>query len=438
MSDCDKSKERIDPFSEYIRDRLVDKPTSPDTDCWDKIDARLQKKRAISPVLYGLAIAASIIVAVFIINDKMIEKENLVHNEAFVIENNNAEKEIPKSESAQEKVLDETELEDTHKDIIAETKSKNEMPVNKQGENYNVKEEEVIKDTHEKTPFISSSDDEVLIDLPKNNEAPSVAEDKRPSDSLIYFDLAGDYDFAHKESEKNNKFLMLAGLGSAGGLGVLLSSLNISSNSDPTFNKSPESEIGFIPSDPTAPGLDTEFGEKNPESRPMEEITDIKTSLPISYGITVQKGINSTFGIETGLVYTYLTSDLKISNANYTDATLKLHYIGIPVNLIVNLWDKRAWNIYASAGGMVEKGLQSVYQKKGVYVYNENSKEKSSISGLQWSLNGGIGLSYDLYKDINLYVEPGVSYYFDNDQPISKRTEDPFSFNLRLGLRYNF
>ena len=432
MSDSDKSNDRIDPFSEYIRDRLVDKPTSPDADCWEKIDARLQKKRAISPVLYGLAVAASIIVAVFLINDYISKKEYPSNNETLAIEGVSTEKEMSKADSVPVKILDETEPENTHKEIIAEAKTKNEVSVNIQDEIYNVKEEESVVE------------DKDLINLPKENEAPSVAEEKRTSDSIIYFDLAGDFDLVQKESGKKSKFLTLAGLGSVGGLGVLLSSLNMSSSSDPVFDQGPNSEadpngnLGLHPSEPNAPGYEEEFGDKNQGANKKEEIADINTAMPISYGIIARKNINKTFGIETGLVYTYLTSDIKMRYANYTDATLKLHYIGIPVNFIVNLWDKRSWNIYASTGGMVEKGLQSVYQKKGVYVYNENSKEKKSISGLQWSLNGGVGLSYGIYKDINLYVEPGFSYYFDNNQPISKRTEDPFSFNLRVGLRYDF
>jgi len=149
--------------------------------------------------------------------------------------------------------------------------------------------------------------------------------------------------------------------------------------------------------------------------------------------------LNDRFGIETGLVYTYLSTGFVVNGPQYYAADLNLHYLGVPVNFVVNLWDKKSWSFYASGGGMVEKGLQSVFKREGFMVYdNKSSIDKSSISGLQWSINGGLGISYLFLKDMSLYLEPGFSYFFDCDQPMSKRTDDPFIFNLRVGLRYDF
>lgn len=38
-----------------------------------------------------------------------------------------------------------------------------------------------------------------------------------------------------------------------------------------------------------------------------------------------------------------------------------------------------------------------------------------------------------------MYVEPGISYYFDDGSPISTiYKEKPVNFNLNLGLRFTF
>jgi hypothetical protein len=51
-------------------------------------------------------------------------------------------------------------------------------------------------------------------------------------------------------------------------------------------------------------------------------------------------------------------------------------------------------------------------------------------------LTGLLGISYDMSHQWQFYVEPGALYSFDTDQPVSSRTEEPFCFNIGLGLRY--
>ena len=79
---------------------------------------------------------------------------------------------------------------------------------------------------------------------------------------------------------------------------------------------------------------------------------------PISFGITVRKALNNRIALESGLVYTYLYTKLNQSRMISGRATLGLHYLGIPVNLVINLWDNPDWNVYVSGGGMIEKGVR--------------------------------------------------------------------------------
>ena len=155
--------------------------------------------------------------------------------------------------------------------------------------------------------------------------------------------------------------------------------------------------------------------------------------------MTVRKDFSRYIGVETGLVYTYLSS--RMSQGGYVsyNSRLNLHYLGIPVNLVVNLWDNPKWNIYMSGGMMLEKGLRS---KQMQHTYSLSSMEtlveKKGISGVQWSLNGSVGVSYRLYREWSLYLEPRISYYFDNDQPVSIRTENSVIIGLGAGFRFEF
>ena len=421
MSDFEKSNDRIDHFSERIRQRLADNPTPPDASCWDEIEARLPKRRTISPVWIGLAIAASVIVAVFILNNAITKNGRSTYNKALVSERNISDEKttgenIIVEEHDLETALGHTSSPTTRKIPISPS-TEAEMPESSSIEK-NIEQE----DSTERQKNVAEQEEQDEKDREESTPIPGDFDkfQYRSAENLMAYDTDRKY-----RPEKGKKWLLLTGLGSAGGgLGYLLSSLaSLDKEAGPMSPSPPD----FEANDPEGNGNLSEDCNKN--------ITEVNPSFPVSLGITVRKRLNKTIGIETGLLYTYLSSDLRISGAEYNDATLKLHYIGIPVNLTVNLWDKNRWNIYASGGGMVEKGLRSVYVKRG---YNVYSKEKNNISGLQWSLNGGIGLSYGLYKNMNLYVVPGFSYYFDCNQPISKRTEDPFSFNLRAGIRYDF
>lgn len=168
------------------------------------------------------------------------------------------------------------------------------------------------------------------------------------------------------------------------------------------------------------------------------KVSDVKYDLPISFGLLVSKNIGRRMKIETGITYSYLSTKFTDSDGSLYSATMKLHYIGVPVNVGVDVWQINSrWNVYASGGFAVEKGIRSNLTQE-LPKANLRVKESHSISGLQWSLNGSVGLSYRFYKGMNIYAEPRLSYYFDNDQPISIRTEKQTVFSLNAGLRYEF
>lgn len=154
-------------------------------------------------------------------------------------------------------------------------------------------------------------------------------------------------------------------------------------------------------------------------------------SLPINLGLTVSIPIIHDLNLITGLQYTYLVNH--ISGSTF-DLKQELHYLGIPVKLAVNLVKRGDFVVYSAIGGTVEKGLAgvqtSVVEGEGTWKGNQ------SIEGIQCSLTGQFGLSYNLSNSLLLYLEPGVAWYIPSDQPVSNRTEEPFNFNLSLGLRY--
>lgn len=158
-----------------------------------------------------------------------------------------------------------------------------------------------------------------------------------------------------------------------------------------------------------------------------KRIEDIKHKQPLSFGISVRKGLAKGFSVETGLTYTYLASDVKFERSN-EKVSQKLHYIGIPLRANWNFVDKKAFVMYVSAGGAVEK-----------CVYGKMGSEEETVKPLQFSVMGAVGAQYNLSGRVGLYVEPGVSYFFDDGSEVQTiRKENPCNFTLQAGIRLTY
>ena len=162
-------------------------------------------------------------------------------------------------------------------------------------------------------------------------------------------------------------------------------------------------------------------------------ISDTKHKTPITASLSIRKSLNKKWALESGLTYTYLeTSEIQTLTDDRTFSdTYEMNYIGIPVKMVYSVITHGNLEIYASTGGMVEK---CVYAKKKNS--EDNTNEKLDISELQWSVGGNIGVNYKVFKQLNVFVEPGISYYFDDKSELSNiRKDKPLNFNLQLGVR---
>ena len=165
---------------------------------------------------------------------------------------------------------------------------------------------------------------------------------------------------------------------------------------------------------------------------------------PLSFGLTVKKDLNRTFAIESGVVYSYIATAFSRESSYKSKADLQLHYIGIPLNIHSRLYGDHnsQWVFYLSTGGMVEKGILTSLVKKTFFEDIDNTVVTASlnekIKGLQWSVSISPGVDYKIYKNYSVYLEPKLSYYFDNNQPESARTEHPVTIGVNAGLRYTW
>jgi len=167
------------------------------------------------------------------------------------------------------------------------------------------------------------------------------------------------------------------------------------------------------------------------------DFTNLQHRPPFSFGIKACKNFGQYIGVESGLVYTYLASRFEWSGYHTNQ---NLHYIGIPANFVLYMGrSKSNWRFYLSGGGMVEKGLRNTSrQVRQMGSETRITTIKTPIEGLQWSLNGAMGVNYRLEKGWGIYFEPHIGYSFDCKQPVNIRTEYPIYVGINFGLHYGF
>lgn len=167
--------------------------------------------------------------------------------------------------------------------------------------------------------------------------------------------------------------------------------------------------------------------------------------IPVKVGLTARYNITGRLGVETGLTYSILSSSVKTGNSetgkNWSTGSQTLHYLGIPLNISLNILNSRYVNIYVTGGGMMEKSISGSI-KTDEYVdgkFDRTLTTKISPKGLQWSVNAAAGIQANILPQLGFFVEPGVSHHFKNGSRVrSIYTDKPTDFSLGFGLRYSF
>lgn len=170
--------------------------------------------------------------------------------------------------------------------------------------------------------------------------------------------------------------------------------------------------------------------------------TDIKHRLPVRAGISFTYRLNDRLGIESGISYTNLTSDIREgSEDHYLTARQRLHYIGIPLNMKYRILSWKRLSLYASAGVLAEKCVSANLDREVVLDRQTTGSETEKLheKPMQWSANASLGLQCDIIEPVGLFVEPGISYYFKDGTTLQTIYKDkPLNMNLNLGIRLTF
>lgn len=145
---------------------------------------------------------------------------------------------------------------------------------------------------------------------------------------------------------------------------------------------------------------------------------EAKHHLPIRLGASLHYQLNDRLALLSGINYTYLYSEfiMKVENQLDVDIDQKLHYLGIPLGVTYQLWSNKQLQVYLSGSVMLEKCL--------------NEKP------WQWSVDAAAGAEYAITKQLGLYLEPSLGYYFDDGTSFEHYyKEHPLAPAIEFGLR---
>jgi opacity protein-like surface antigen len=173
----------------------------------------------------------------------------------------------------------------------------------------------------------------------------------------------------------------------------------------------------------------------NSSETPQNE-TPIKAShrLPIRFGLKIGYQLSERWALQTGITYTYLYSEFTLVNRQQPTIEQRLHYVGIPLGISYQIWKNSNFRLYATAGAAAEKCVKNSQKSEDSKINLQSDSEKP----LQWSVNAALGAEYQPTKQLGIYLEPSLGYYFKDNTPLEHYyKEHPLSPSIEFGLRWH-
>ena len=178
-----------------------------------------------------------------------------------------------------------------------------------------------------------------------------------------------------------------------------------------------------------------------PQATTIEETGESRYAIPVAAGIGLRFDVSKRFSIGTGVSWSYLTRSFSgqfneldaegaiINQTGYTNIRNSQHYIGIPLNLYVDIIRKDFIDFYAYASGSANYCLSNRYQMDKSKSYSPES------SNWQFSAGIGMGVEFIAAKKVGFYIDPSLNYWFTAGEVSNIRTRQPLMLGLELGIR---
>lgn len=175
----------------------------------------------------------------------------------------------------------------------------------------------------------------------------------------------------------------------------------------------------------------------NALGNPQQEIEEhAHHDIPFTVSLSFNKTITQRWSVGSGLNYSRLHSTFDMG---YSQALIRneqtIHYLGIPVNASYTLFQRGRWSLFATAGTTLDIPVAGSWRTEhllnGQTIY---LRPGSLTVPIQWSVNAGMGLQFNITPHFGIYAQPGVTYYFDNGTK-TIRAEHPWNVTMPIGIK---
>lgn len=403
-----KQNKNNNSWLDEIRDEMLDFKADIPANGWERVSSALPEKKNRSNAIRWWGAAASVMLCIGI-------------GSGLLMLNNSNEKTV--AEVAKVNTIGNTNQQIAEQPAAEQTKKEKAANSEKPRKIEVPTKIEVTTDAHHDDNLIAEStqpaDTTVLL---AENYTPKVEE---KSEEPVWND-----DFESYNSDKDEPLLAIAyGQKAKHGSGGWSFGVNIGANGDLSGGQdlyetySDRVNVQYLLS--PFPNTDR-FLLFNNKPDKADKIIDSDHHMSWSAGLSVGKEILPRMSLETGLIYTLLTSDVhSLFNGWQQQA---VHYLGVPLRMNYMFLGSKAFQLYAGGGAMIEHSLHATRGGKTL-----------EMNPWQGSANIAIGGQYMLTDAISVYIEPGVSWYFYTNKDVPTLcSESPVYFNLRGGLRLSY
>ncbi|MBR1631319.1 MAG: sigma-70 family RNA polymerase sigma factor [Paludibacteraceae bacterium] len=170
--------------------------------------------------------------------------------------------------------------------------------------------------------------------------------------------------------------------------------------------------------------------------------TNYHHQLPLIIECRYSLSVNPHVRLETGLRYTRMTSATTIGNTDYGTHTRHTYrYIGIPLGVHTDLWQRGRWSVYLSGEIGVDIPFASKtytdYVVGGQTVLRRPADRTTDRLRLSCTLGAGVG--WQVGRHVQLYAQPEACWHL----PVSRAAENlwtahPVMPQLPVGLRITY
>ena len=161
--------------------------------------------------------------------------------------------------------------------------------------------------------------------------------------------------------------------------------------------------------------------------------------LPFTVSLALNKTVTNRWSVGTGLSYSRLHSvfDLGYSQALIRDSQT-IHYLGVPVNASYTLLHHPRFSLYGTVGATLDIPVASSLTTQHLLNGQTTFSRQQHLSvPVQWSVNAGLGIQYNITPHIGIFAQPGVTYYFNNGVQ-TFRSDHPWNLTIPVGLKFTW